>query len=166
MYQRVLVGTDGSPTASRAVEAAARVARAHGAALVVGHAFPPRLTTRQERDLRTAPDSLRWRLTPGAMGEEVVRAAVERARVASEGVVAVRGRAEPGDAVAVMLALVAELDPDVLVIGNRDMPGRLPLRRSVARALSRRATCDIVIVDTIGRRHQRRERPARTLRWA
>jgi nucleotide-binding universal stress UspA family protein len=65
-----------------------------------------------------------------------------------------------------MLALVAELDPDALVVGNRDMQGRLRLHRSVARVLAHRAACDVVIIDTVGRRQHRRGQPARALRWA
>ena len=154
MYKRVLVGTDGSATATRAVEAAARVARAHGAELIIANAFAPRLTAAQQIAQRDAPVELRWRLSPGVLSESTVAAAIERVQEASGATVPVRGRCEPGHPVPVLLKLVDELDLDVLVIGNRDMPLRLRAHRSVGRALSRRAPCDVVIVDTIGRRER------------
>jgi len=167
MYQRVLVGTDGSPTATRAVQSAARLARAHGAHLTVMHAFTTRPTAELERARRDAPQELQWRLSSGAMAEAVVHAAVEAARAAAGDTLAVQGRCEPGAPVPVLLDAVAELDPDVLVIGNRDMACQPRLHPSVARRLAHRATCDVVIIDTVGRRQQRHHPTARhSLRWA
>jgi nucleotide-binding universal stress UspA family protein len=82
--------------------------------------------------------------------------AIELVHAIAGGTVRVRGRCEPGRPIPVLLSLVEELDPDALVIGNRDMPLRFRAHRSVARAVSRRAACDVVIVDTLGRRHERR----------
>jgi nucleotide-binding universal stress UspA family protein len=163
VYERVLVGTDGSGTASRAVEAAGLVASAHGAELVIAHAFSPRPTPGQKIAWLEAPDELRWRLSVGVIAEATVLTAIERALAVAGDRVRVDGRCEPGHPVPVLLGLIDELDPDVLVIGNRDMPRRIRAHRSVARALSRRATCDVVVVDTIGRRQRRRDashRPA------
>jgi nucleotide-binding universal stress UspA family protein len=158
MYQQVLVGTDGSMTATRAVEAAARIARAHDAELTIAHVFNPRQGLRQEVARAEAPDEFKWRLSPGGAADTIVEGAVDRARVAAgDGSLRVRTRSEPGRAIPVLLGLIDDMDPDALVIGNRDMPTRLRFRRSVARTLSRRATCDVVIVDTLGRRDKRRK---------
>lgn len=166
MYTRVLVGTDGSATATRAVEAAASLARAHGAELIVAHAFSPRPTDRQRQAWDEAPEEVRWRLSLGAFAEATVGDAVERARARAGSHLVVHGRCEPGAAVSVLLRLVGELDPDAVVVGNRDLQARPRLRRSVARAVSRRAPCDVIIIDTIGRRQKRRTAtPAAALRW-
>ena len=173
MYERVLVGTDGSLTADRAVEAAALIARAHGSELIIAHAFPARPTVAERVARSEAPDEVKWRLSPGAIAEALVQSAVDQARTAVGGdrqSLWVRGRCEPGAPIPVLLGLIDELDPDALVIGNRDMPGRIRIRRSVARTLAHRATCDVVVVDTVGRRDERRRRRAAAgaheLRWA
>lgn len=148
MYQRVLVGTDGSSTAALAVESAARTAIMHGADLVIGHAYPSRLTHAELRAWQEAPDEVRWRLSSGNQAEETVQAAVSHARSVAGPLLRVRAWAEPGRPVPVLLAMIQCVDPDVLVIGNRDMRGWVP-GRSASRGLSRRASCDVLIVDTI-----------------
>jgi nucleotide-binding universal stress UspA family protein len=155
MFERVLVGTDGSATATRAVEAAALVARAHGSVLIVGHAFSSRQTWGQQRAWAEAPEESRWRLSVGAVAEATVHAAIDRAHETVGAGLKVLGRCEPGRPVPVLLAMVDALDVDALVIGNRDMRARLRLGRSVGRRLARRAACDVVIVDTVGRRQGR-----------
>lgn len=149
MYQRLLVGTDGSPTATRAVEAAAAMARLHGAELVIAHAFAPRFDLAL---LNSAPDDVAWTMTPGSLADATLAHAAVHARAAAGGELEVHGRAEPGSPVPVLLRLVDELDPDALVIGNRDMRGLVRRHRSVGRALARRAGCDVVIIDTVDRR--------------
>lgn len=162
MYERVVVGTDGSDTADRAVEAAARLAVAHDAVLVVVHAFSARVPARQRAAWQDAPDEVRWRLSPGTIAEETVLAAADLARDVANGDLLVSSWTEPGHPIPVLLRVVERVDADVLVIGNRDMPGRARVRRSVGRAVARRATCDVVIVDTLGRRQHRQQRsPAR-----
>lgn len=167
MYDRLLVGTDGSDTATRAVEEAARLAHRSGAALTIAHAFSPRPSGAQRRAWLEAPDDLRWRLTVGASAEAIVEAAVEQAGRVAGPELSLTGRCDPGDPITVLLHLVDELDVDALVIGNRDMAGRPRLHRSIGRALSRRAACHVIIVDTTGRRDSRRERSRRpALRYA
>lgn len=152
MYERILTGTDGSPTATQAVEAAALLAHAHGAELIVAHAFRRRLTAVQQRVWDSAPEDLRWRHSSGSIAERVVEEAVLIARRATDGAVAATWRAEPGAPVPVLLGLIEELNPDVLVIGKRDISSPF---LSVSRALVRRAPCDVVAVDTARPRHGR-----------
>jgi nucleotide-binding universal stress UspA family protein len=167
MYDRLLVGTDGSDTATRAVEEAARLACRSGATLTIAYVFSPRPSGAQRRAWLEAPDDLRWRLTGGASAEAIVEAAADRARRAAGPALDLTGRCEPGHPITGLLRLVDELDVDALVIGNRDMAGRLRLHRSIGRALSRRASCHVVIVDTTGRRDSRRARSRRpALRYA
>lgn len=163
MYERILVGADGSDTATRAVETAARLAVAHDAGLVIAHVYSPRLTAAQQRAWHEAPEEQRWRHSSGSVAEGTLHAAVRHVTETTEGAVRVHGRCDPGRPVPVLLALVDELDPDLLVIGNRDMPGRIRARPSVSRALARRASCDVTIVDTLGRRQQRLRRTRRAL---
>ena len=147
MYNHVLVGTDGSDTATKAVEAAARLAQAHQARLTIAHAFD----ARQPRPAVASPmeAEMGWLASPGARAEAVVNQAVNRAQEVTCGGLSVDGVAEPGRPIAVMLALADELEPDAVVVGNADVH-RLRVRRSIGHALSRRVRGDVVIVDTVG----------------
>lgn len=157
LYERILVGTDGSTTAAVAVEAAARLARTHDAELVVAHAYPSRLTPAQQRAWLEVPEETRWRLSTGSIAEDIVNVEVRRAEKETSGAVAVLGRTEPGRPVPVLVGLIDELDPDAVVVGNRDMVGPIGARRSVGRSIAAKASCDVIIIDTVGRREQRRQ---------
>ena len=149
MYEHVLVGTDGSTTATRAVEAAARLAHTHQARLTIAYAFDPRQPVPVNHP--AVPEEFTWRQTVGGMAEAVVNEAVDRAQAAACGGLRVDGRAEPGPPVAVLLAFVGELRPDLVVVGNADLH-RVRLRRSIGHALSRRVHGDVIIIDTVNRR--------------
>ena len=124
MYDLVLVGTDGTITASRAVESAARLAHAHNARLTIAHAFSPRAEPGLERSVR---DELPWLGTPGTAAEALVLSAADLAQEATCGALDVDVRAEPGTPRAVLCSLIDELGPDAVVIGNADA------RRSLTR---------------------------------
>ena len=146
MYTHVLVGTDGSATAARAVDAAARLAHAHGARLTVVHAFDPR-PAREVPEPPGLGDELGWRLTPGGAAEVLVRDAAEQAQAAACGALDVDVRAEPGQPVPVLLRAVLDVEPDAVVVGNADLR-RPRLRRGIGPSLSRKADVDVIIVDT------------------
>jgi nucleotide-binding universal stress UspA family protein len=146
MYAHVLVGTDGSPTATRAVGAAARLAHAHGARLTVVHAFDPR-PPRDVHHADRARDELGWRLTPGGAADVLVRDAADHAQAVACGALDVHVRAEPGHPVPVLLRAVAAVEPDAVVVGNADLR-RPRVRRAIGPSLSRKAGVDVIIVDT------------------
>jgi len=147
VYDHVLVGTDGSDTASRAVRAAAQLAQVHQAKLTIAHAFHPR--RRAEIVDRRAAAELHWMLTPGAAAEVLVQRAVHDAQAAACGGLDAAGRAEVGDPLTVLRSLIRELRPDVVVVGNADLR-RPRLRRSLGHALSCREHIDVIVVDTAG----------------
>lgn len=150
MYERVLVGTDGSVTATRAVESAARLARRHNAELVVGHGFSTSLTAAQRRWMADAPEEHRWRFSPGTIAEATLDDAVARARDVAGAELVVTGVCSHGGPVPVLLDAARRTNADLLVIGNRD--------RRIERAVCRRAPCDVLVVDTTGRRARARAR--------
>lgn len=121
---------------------------------VIGHAFAPKPTWRQQQAWAEAPEELRWRLTVGAIADQVVQAAIDHVhRTVNDGP-QVFGHCEPGRPVPVLLAMAASLNIDALVIGNRDMR-RLGPGGSIGRGLTRRASGDVIVVDTVGRRDLR-----------
>jgi nucleotide-binding universal stress UspA family protein len=144
----VLVGTDGSDTATKAVEAAARLAEGYEQVLVVAHAYRKRKVEYRCAELSAVPSEMRWQLTPGAVGEEIVERAVDHARVVTGGSIEVRGRSVAGDPAHVLLDLARELRAVTIVIGNVGLHG-LGHRLSVPHRVARKARCAVVMVDTV-----------------
>jgi nucleotide-binding universal stress UspA family protein len=122
MYERILVGTDGSSTAAKAVERAVAVASSAGAALTIF----------------TAASS--------AKGEAVV--AAEAARHAEAGV-DISTKVVDTDPVSGLVAEATAGDFDLLVMGNKGMTGLTRfLRGSVPNRISHQLPCSLLIVKT------------------
>ena len=142
MYQHVLVGTDGSPTANEAVRQAAALARLSGARLTVLSAH----TGGKDRD-PDAPADLQWSLTAAATAQEAASTAAAMARGLG---VDARARVirdeDPADAI---LKVAEEEDVDLIVVGSRGMssPTRF-LLGNVPNAVSHHASCDVAIIHT------------------
>lgn len=145
-YRTILVGTDGSQSSFRAVEAAGRLAGDAGATLVLVcayHAMP-------DRERAQAADrlgDLAYKVEGSTPADDALRAARERAMTA--GASDVEEVAVEGDAVDTLLKLAGDRSVDLLVVGNRglnSLAGRL--LGSVPANLSHRAPCDVLIVRT------------------
>jgi len=137
VFEKIVVGTDGSDTAALAVEQAAELARRFGATLHVVSAFPPSV-----RD--PLPDDGGEQTSTHA--EEVVGAAVEALRAAGT---KVEGHPEMGDPAEVVIEVAERLDADLVVVGNRGMTGiKRFLLGSVPTKVSAYAPCDVLIVKT------------------
>jgi maltose/moltooligosaccharide transporter len=146
-YDRVLVGTDGSPSSLLAVERAGQVASASEAELVVVTAYDP-VPARDAAILNLAVGNLREHQIRGkAHAEETLEGA--RELVNTERVRAVRELAVEGEPADAILATAAEQRADLIVIGNRGM-GALSghLLGSVPGDIAHRAPCDVLIVQT------------------
>ena len=128
--RRILVATDRSETADRAVAWAAEMAERYGAELLV---------------LRV--------LAPGNVqnGGSAREAAAELARLAEQAA-GPRGRARvetDDDPSRAICAVASEEGADVVVVGNVDMSGRKEfLRANVPNRVSHNARCTVVIVNT------------------
>ena len=122
MYRRILVGTDGSETATAAVDRAAMVAKAVGAQLTVMSAG--------DHDRAT----------------KVVEG--ERSRLAALGV-DVDGRVVGGDASSALIDVAEAGGYDLLVVGNKGMTGASRFfLGSVPNKVSHHAPCALLIVRT------------------
>jgi nucleotide-binding universal stress UspA family protein len=124
-YSKVLVGTDGSASATRAVERAAAVAADAGATLLIASAFQPI----SERDRAAAVNQLgndAYKVMGSNPAEDALRDAEALAKKA--GVEQVETVAEPGDPVDVLVALIEGRKVDLCIVGNRglnSLAGRL-----------------------------------------
>jgi nucleotide-binding universal stress UspA family protein len=144
--KNIVVGTDGSPTATEAVRRAVELAAAQGAALHVVTAYRAKVSRDAASQARSVPEAWRWKASPGEVAERTARAAADTGVAAG---LEVECHAQPGDPADVLVDVVEEVGADLLVIGNKGMrgAGRMVIP-SVPNRVSHRATCDILLVDT------------------
>jgi predicted unusual protein kinase regulating ubiquinone biosynthesis (AarF/ABC1/UbiB family)/nucleotide-binding universal stress UspA family protein len=137
--RRVMVGTDRSPTAERAVRWAASFAERFDADLYVVQVVVPQNPADTEYGAAE-------RTRAAATGEDLHRYAHEVAGDRGHAVVAV----DDDPAMAIVQA-AADESVDVLVVGNAGMAGRKEfLLGNVPNRISHNARCTVIIVNTIG----------------
>lgn len=140
MYKLIVVGTDGSETATTAVRAAIGLARSVEAKLVVVSAYPERDGPTAESGPADVP------VGPGVDADAIASDAGEEARAAG---VAVERHAEQGDPADVILSVAEARNADLIVVGNKGMAGvRRFLLGSVPNKISHHASCSVLIVRT------------------
>jgi nucleotide-binding universal stress UspA family protein len=161
-YSKVLVGTDGSPTAMRAVTAASRLARSLGAHELIVCAHEPLSEGEREQlaadpndpvaqwgaggSAKGTPDEFRWRISGAAQAEDVLERASERA--AKEGVEA-EVRAPEGHPAEVLCSIAKDEGYDVIVVGSVGMTGaRRFMLGNVPHRVSHSAPTDVLILRT------------------
>jgi nucleotide-binding universal stress UspA family protein len=147
MFATILVGTDGSDTATTAVRYAIDLARELGARLQIVSAYEPVSDERLHRESIELPEDLQWMINP----REDVLAMLERARgdAQSVGVSNVETFARQGDAADAILDVAEEQRSDLIVVGNRGMTGaKRFLLGSVPNKISHHAPCSVLIVRT------------------
>lgn len=156
-YRSIVVGTDGSPTAERAVREAAMMAATHGARLVVVTAFTAAHADAMSQLAGTAavavaerqsgaPADLAWTLTDRAQAEAV--AATGRALAVEVGAPHVTVASDTGAPAAVLLDAVFLHSADLVVVGSVGLRGARRLLGSVAEAILHHAPCDVLVVET------------------
>lgn len=143
MYNNIVVGTDGSTTAEKAVGHAAVLAALSGAQLHVAM-VSPRIPVVVAPDMMVA--SSEW--------SEASRRSTEAALEAARTIAAAAGaptttHALDGDPADALLSLCENVDADLLVVGNRGMQGaRRFLLGSVSSRCAHHANCSVLIVQT------------------
>ncbi|MDX6233437.1 MAG: hypothetical protein QOH68_2461 [Nocardioidaceae bacterium] len=146
-YKNVVVGTDGSETAERAVADAAELAAASGARLIVVTAFTPAHDHEAGARAQAAPDDIRWMLADRNQAEEKARHGRELAKAAGAGDVVVQ--TADGDPSDVLLAAAEDFGADLIVVGSKGLTGASRfILGSVASGVSHHAPCDVLVVHT------------------
>ncbi len=147
MFASILVGTDGSDTATTAVRYAIDLARELGARLQIVSAYEPVSDERLRSETIEVPKDLQWMVNP----REDVLALLDQARSEAEriGVERVETFARQGDAADAILDVAEEQRADLIVVGNRGMTGaKRFLLGSVPNKVSHHAPCSVLIVRT------------------
>ena len=146
MFQSIVVGTDGSETARKAVEEAIGLARALEASIELVSAFEPIAGQRLREESRQAPADLQWMVNPR---EDVDATLAEAAERIGEAGVESRVYAREGDPADAILDVAEELGSDLIVVGNKGMTGaKRFLLGSVPNKVSHHAPCSVLIIRT------------------
>jgi nucleotide-binding universal stress UspA family protein len=146
MFSSIVVGTDGSDTATQAVRQAVDMAGAVGARLELVSAYTPAPEQRLRMERRDAPEDVHWAINPRQAAEESLADAADIAREAG---VSVNTHARPGDPADAILDVAEEQNADLVIVGNKGMSGaKRFLLGSVPNKVSHHAPCSVLIVRT------------------
>jgi nucleotide-binding universal stress UspA family protein len=146
VFRSIVVGTDGSETAQKAVDAAIELAKLSGATLELVSAYEPAPRQRLRAQARELPADMEWMIHRRAEVDTTLHHAAERAAGAG---VPVREHAREGDAADAILDVAEELGADLIVVGNKGMTGaKRFLLGSVPNKVSHHAPCAVMIIRT------------------
>jgi nucleotide-binding universal stress UspA family protein len=146
VFTSIVVGTDGSETAAKAVAAAIELAALSGATLELVSAYEPVSNQRLRREAPDVPSDMEWTIHRRAEVDATLRHAAERAE--GEGVRATE-HAREGDAADAILDVAEELGADLIVVGNKGMTGaKRFMLGSVPNKVSHHAPCAVMIIRT------------------
>lgn len=143
VLETVAVGTDGSPTATKAVELALDLAERYGARVVLITSYRPVSETRLRQEQKEAPQELQWAINPAEDVETTLRDAEE---LADQRGLKWTSEAREGDPADVLVDIAEQHGADVLVVGNKGMHRRV--LGSVPNSVSHKANCSVLIVKT------------------
>jgi nucleotide-binding universal stress UspA family protein len=147
MFSSIVVGTDGSGTASYALEQAIRLAAAHGATLELVTAYEPVPKARLRAEAAEAPEDMQWAINPSEEADLTLNSAREAATAAG---VEARVHARDGDPADAILDVAEHEGADLIVVGNKGMTGtKRFLLGSVPNKISHHAPCSVLIVRTV-----------------
>jgi nucleotide-binding universal stress UspA family protein len=139
MFKKILVGTDGSDTATRAVAHGAELAEAMGAELVLVHAFAPP---------RTDVGSTFGR-SDAYPGQEIGQAVLRDAEKHHGKKVKIKAILREGDPAEGLIDVAEEEGVDLIIVGNKGMTGaKRFLLGSVPNQVSHHSPCNVLIVHT------------------
>ena len=145
MLQRIVVGTDGSDTATDAVSHAIDLAKATGANLAVVSAYAPAEDVEREEKVEI-PGDVQHEFGPRAQVNLVLDRAAGEAEKAGVEAQPHPVEEDPSEAI---LKVAEQTKADLIVVGNKGMTGaKRFLLGSVPNKVSHHAPCSVYIVRT------------------
>lgn len=146
MFRSIVVGTDGSETATEAVRQAVELAQATKARIELVSAYEPVSSQRLREESQQVPGDLQWMVNPR---EDVDSTLNEASEIAAEAGVDIQVHARQGDPADAILDVAEETRADLIVVGNKGMTGaRRFLLGSVPNKVSHHAPCSVLIIRT------------------
>jgi nucleotide-binding universal stress UspA family protein len=146
MISSIVLGTDGSDTAKKAVREATELAKLLGAAIDLVSAYEPVPAQRLRAEARDVPDDVSWMVNPREDVEATLKEAAGEVEAAGVTVETFAREGDPADAI---LDVAEERGADLIVVGNRGMTGaKRFLLGSVPNKVSHHAPCSVLIIRT------------------
>ena len=146
MFERIVVGTDGSDTAAEAVNQAIQLAKMSGAKLDIVSAFEPVGQSRLREEGSEIPGDVAYAVGPREDVNTILEAAAGPALKEDLEVETHSREGDPADAI---LDVAEEIKADLIVVGNKGMTGaRRFLLGSVPNKISHHAASGVYIVRT------------------
>jgi nucleotide-binding universal stress UspA family protein len=155
MFNSMVVGTDGSETASEAVRQAAELAGRLHAKVHVVSAYEPVPEGRLREERQQVPGDLQWMVNPREDVSTTLEEAAETLRAQGVEVLTHSREGDPADAILdvaeadAILDVAEEQGADLIVVGNKGMTGaKRFLLGSVPNKVSHHAPCSVMIIRT------------------
>ena len=146
MFDRIVVGTDGSDTAKEAVTTAIELAKLSNAELDIVSAYEPIPQQRLREEGQGISGDVSHVVNPREDVQFVLDKAAAEAKKAK---VKVSTQAREGDPADAILDVAEENGADLVMVGNKGMTGaKRFLLGSVPNKISHHAPCDVWIVRT------------------
>jgi nucleotide-binding universal stress UspA family protein len=146
MFDRIVVGTDGSETANEAVRQATELAKAVGSSIDIVSAYEPVSSARLREEAQQVPKDMEWMVNPREDVDATLKAAGEQIEEAG---VEVHTHAREGDPADAILDVAEERKTDLIIVGNKGMTGaKRFLLGSVPNKVSHHAPCSVLIIRT------------------
>ena len=146
LFNRIVVGTDGSESAAEAVRQAVELAGLTGARLDVVSAYEPVPNRRVESEVAQAPGDVAHEFGPREEATFALDSAVGAATAAG---IEVTPHAMDGDPADAILDVAEKVGADLIVVGNKGMTGaRRSLPGSVPNKVSHHSPCSVIIAKT------------------
>ena len=147
MIASIVVGTDGSETAEKAVREAGELAVQLGASMDIVSAYEPVGRQRLREEARQVPEDMQWMVSHREDVEATLREA--SASLKELGVKEVNVHPREGDPADAILDVAEERNSDLIVVGNKGMSGaKRFLLGSVPNKVSHHAPCSVLIIRT------------------
>jgi nucleotide-binding universal stress UspA family protein len=143
MIEKIAVGTDGSATASKAVDFALDLAEKFGSQVVFASSYRPVKESQVRSEQADAPADIQWSINPMEDVNATLREVEEKAK--QRGLDAT-SEAREGDPADVLCEIAEQHNADLLVVGNKGMQRRV--LGSVPNSVSHKSPCSVVIVKT------------------
>ncbi len=143
MYSKIVVGTDGSDTASGAVSQAIKLAKMCGATihLVTGYKTASAMTAMAPETVAYLPSDADVRKGADALLDR----AAQQVRNAG---LQVETHATPGNGAEAIIQVAEGQSADLIVVGSKGMTGARRLLGSVPNNVAHHAPCAVLIVQT------------------
>ena len=147
MFRSIVVGTDGSDTATHAFRQAIELARSVGARIELVSSYEPVSDARLREESIVVPEDLHWMINPREDVLATLEAAADEIRAAGVVVDVFARQGDPADAI---LDVAEERASDLIVVGNKGMTGaKRFLRGAVPNKGSHHAPCSVLIIRTV-----------------